>query len=234
MMSKLTIIIPVYNEAENISVLITEIEKKLQHPHQIFIIYDNENDNTIPIVKELQVEYGNSLSLIKNNFGEGALNAIKTGIELVDTDYCLVMMADLSDSIETINKMLEMASKQEPDIICASRYMKEGKQIGAPFLKRILSMFAGLSLFYFAGVSTHDSTNNFKMYKKSFLDDIVIESSSGFELALELVVKAHCQNRLICEVPTVWRSRILGHSRFKLLKWLPAYLKWYIKAFGCR
>jgi hypothetical protein len=85
-----------------------------------------------------------------------------------------------------------------------------------------------------AGVGTHDSTNNFKLYSRRFLDSVTIDSKAGFELALELTVKAHLAGRRIAEVPTTWRDRTAGTSNFKLRKWLPHYLRWYAMAFRRR
>ena len=76
------------------------------------------------------------------------------------------------------------------DVVSASRYMRGGHQIGGPPLKRLMSRTAGLTLHWFAGVPTHDPTNNFKLYSRRFLDTVTIESTAGFELALELTVKA--------------------------------------------
>ena len=105
--------------------------------------------------------------------------------------------------------------------------MRSGRQLGGPLVKRTLSRVAGLSLHYVAGVPTHDPTNNFKIYSKRLLEGITIESEAGFELALELTVKAHLKGLPIAEVPTTWRDRTVGESRFQMRKWIPHYLRWY-------
>jgi hypothetical protein len=120
------------------------------------------------------------------------------------------------------------------DVVSASRYMRGGHQIGGPALKRLMSRTAGLTLHWFAGVATHDPTNNFKMYSRRFLDTVTIESTAGFELALELTVKATIARRRVAEVPTTWRDRTAGVSNFKLRKWLPHYLHWYWVALRAR
>jgi dolichol-phosphate mannosyltransferase len=73
-----------------------------------------------------------------------------------------------------------------------------------------------------------------KLYSRRFLDATTIESTAGFELALELTVKATLAGRRVAEVPTVWRDRTAGESNFKLRKWLPHYLHWYMTAFRGR
>ena len=122
--------------------------------------------------------------------------------------------------------MVAMA-KGGADVVSASRYMRGGHQIGGPLLKRLMSRTAGLTLHWFGGVATHDPTNNFKLYSRRLLDDTPIESEAGFELALELTVKATLAGRRVAEVPTTWRDRTAGESNFKLRKWLPHYLRWY-------
>ncbi|MDR2583026.1 MAG: glycosyltransferase [Fibromonadaceae bacterium] len=233
MCHKLTIAIPVYNEAENIRFTVEKIEKEVIIPHIINIVYDTETDNTLPIVYELQKTYKN-ITLVKNLYGSGALGAMKTGLETAQTEYVVITMADLSDEPQTINEMVKIAEEQNASIVCGSRYMKGGKQIGGPFLKGLMSRFAGLSLHFFAGVSCHDVTNGFKLWRTSFLKKQKIESMGGFEFSLELVVKAHLQGEKICETPTIWTDRVAGKSNFKFRAWLPNYLKWYFTAFKCK
>ncbi len=97
-----------------------------------------------------------------------------------------------------------------------------------------MSRTAGLTLHWLAGVATHDPTNNFKLYSRRLLDATPIESSAGFELALELTVKATLAGRPVAEVPTTWRDRAQGESNFRLRKWLPHYLRWYRVALAGR
>ena len=82
MTDPLNIIIPVYNEGENILKTLNEINLKVKTPHQIFIIYDFEEDNTLPVVKDL-IPQSKHIHLTKNNYGRGALNAIKSGFNEV-------------------------------------------------------------------------------------------------------------------------------------------------------
>jgi len=76
----------------------------------------------------------------------------------------------------------------------------------------------------------HDPTNSFKAYRKEYLDRVSIESSEGFCLGLELTIKAYYSGGKVEEVPATWRDRTAGESRFRLTKWLPAYLRWYLVA----
>ena len=107
--------------------------------------------------------------------------------------------------------------------------IKGGKQIGGPYVKQLLSRLAGISLHHLVGFPIHDATNSFRLYSKRFLKSVKIESDGGFELAIELTVKAYFNNYKVGEVPTVWRYSA-KESRFLMKKWLPKYLKWYLWA----
>lgn len=224
----LSIIIPVFEEAENIQKAIFKIEKEVRIPHQTFIVYDFDQDNTIPVVKKLQKKIS-GIKLLKNNIGDGrgVINAIKTGFNHVKDGAIVVTMADLSDDPKTINQMYQKI-KEGFDLVCGSRYSPGGGKIGGPFLKSFLSRLAGLSTPLFLGVPTFDLTNAFKMYKKKVIEAIKIESKGGFELSMEIVIKAHFKGFKLTEVPTVWQDRTKGKSRFKFRQWLPKYIHWYL------
>ncbi|GHT40418.1 glycosyl transferase [Bacteroidia bacterium] len=226
-MNELTIVIPVYNEAGNITTAINRIEAEVTVPHEVFIVYDMDEDTTVPVVRKIAGNYKNSISLVKNKYGRGVLNAIKTGLEAAKTEFVIVTMADLSDPPEVMNAMLRQAQTEKSDLVCGSRYMKGGKQIGGPFLKGLFSRVAGVSLHWLTRIPTHDISNSFKMYRKAMLDTIAIESKGGFEIGMEITVKAYLAGYKITEVPTTWRDRTDGESNFKLWAWLPNYLHWY-------
>jgi glycosyltransferase involved in cell wall biosynthesis len=226
-MTGLTIIIPVYNEADNIKTAIDRIEAAVEHPHEIDVVYDMDEDTTVPVVQAIKNNYRNAVNLVKNKYGRGVLNAIKTGLEEAKTEFVIVTMADLSDPPEVINAMMVKAGHEGADLVCASRYMRGGKQIGGPFLKGLFSRVAGLSLHWLTRIPTHDISNSFKLYRKTMLDAITIESAGGFEIGMEITVKAFIHGYKIAEVPTTWTDRAAGASNFKLWKWLPSYLRWY-------
>ncbi len=99
-------------------------------------------------------------------------------------------------------------------------------------MKRTFSRAAGFSLHCLVGFPTHDATNNFRMYDAELVKELGLESRQGFEVALELTAKAFRRGIPIAEVPTTWRDRSQGRSKFRLVKWLPAYLRWYTYALG--
>src|SRR6188768_4016357 len=202
---ELAIVLPVYNEGEAVEPVLRALDAAVQTPHELVVVYDFDGDTTVPVIARLAGEIP-SLRGLRNDLGRGVLNAMKAGIAGTTGPYVLISMADGSDDPTQVDRMVELA-RGGADVVAASRYMKGGRQIGGPPLKRLMSRVAGLTLHWFARVPTHDPTNNFKLYSRSFLDSVQIESSAGFELALELTVKATLARRRVGEVPTTWRDR---------------------------
>lgn len=220
----LSIVIPVFNEAENILGVLNDLTV-VRTPHEVLIVYDFEEDTTLPVVRSSGQER-NNIRLVRNDLGAGVLWAMQAGMRAARAPLVLVMMADRADDARDIDRMVERADAGA-DLVAASRYARGGRQIGGPPLKRLLSRAAGLSLHWIGRLPIHDPTNNFKLYRRSFLESVTIQSSAGFELALELSVKAALDGFVLDEVPTTWRDRTAGTSRFRLRKWLPQYLRWY-------
>ena len=229
---ELSIIVPVYNEPDNIGPTLRRIAEQVRTPHEVVVVYDFDADTTVPVVRELEAGLP-AVRLHRNDLGRGVLNAMKSGIAASSAPLVLITMADGSDEMDRVDQMVQLG-REGAAVVAGSRYMRGGRQIGGPALKRTLSRAAGLSLHWLGRVATHDATNNFKLYRREFLDSVTIESTGGFELALELTAKATRLRRNVAEVPTTWRDRSAGQSNFKLRAWLPRYLRWYAHALGSR
>jgi len=224
------LIIPIFNEKDNIYNLLENINQHLGKYTTVLFIYDFLDDNSLPEIKKIKNNYDFEIKTIKNN-NKGSVEAIKTGFFYLKSNFCIVTMADGSDNLSTIKLMIKKYNSGF-DIVCGSRYMKGGNQIGGSIIKSFLSRLAGKSLNFFTRLPTKDCTNNYRLYSKKFLNSITIESVNGFEIGIELVVKAYLsKNFKITEVPTTWYDRSYGKSNFKIIKWIPSYLKWYLKAF---
>ncbi len=222
----LSIVIPVYNEGENVvPTLRGVVERTRTRPLEVLVVHDFDEDTTVPVVKRLQAEMP-ELRLHRNTLGRGVLNAMKSGLRGARAQYVLVSMGDGSDDPDDIDRMYDLA-RAGADVVAGSRYMRGGRQLGGPLLKRSMSRAAGLSLHWLGGIPVHDATSNFRLYSKRLLNQVTIESTGGFELGIELTVKAYLLGMKVAEVPTTWRDRTAGTSRFKLWQWLPRYLKWY-------
>lgn len=222
----LDIVIPVYNEADGILKLFNEIQNKIKEEKRVLVVYDFEGDTTVPVVRENAEKYAFDIQLVLNTIGRGALNAIKMGMTAAASEMVLIMMADSSDRLDVVDSMCSLMS-QGCDVVCGSRYMKGGRQNGGPFLKSLFSRMAGLTLHFLTRIPTHDVTNSFKLYRKSMLEKFSLESTGGFEIGLEICVKAYVYGYRIAEVPSEWFDRENGESNFHLWKWLPHYLYWY-------
>lgn len=220
-----SLVIPVYNEADNILPLLEALRSNVASPHETLLVYDFDEDTTLPPAREFAKEYP-SLRLVRNDIGRGVLNALRAGLAESKGDVVVVTMADLSDDVTQIDEMAVRIAGGA-GLVAGSRYMRGGQQIGGPIVKRTLSRLAGLSLRWLTRIGTHDSTNNFKAYSRALIDEVEIESASGFELGLEMATKAHLGGFDIVEIPTTWRDRTAGESRFQVLKWMPGYLRWY-------
>ena len=227
MVHRLGIVIPVYNEKDNIAQTFSTIGSKITEPATVYVVYDFDEDNTLPVVRQL-MEDGWEIRLIKNQAG-GVVNALKLGLKTVREEFVLVVMADMSDDLAVVDRMIEKM-EQGYDLVCGSRYMEGGKQIGGPLIKKTLSRLAGVSLKHLTGIPTHDITNSFKLYRRTVLDSLELESSGGFEIGMEIVVKTYIMGLRIAEVPSTWTDRAFGTSRFKVAQWLPYYLRWYMLA----
>lgn len=224
-----SVVVPVFNEAGNIGPL---CRAALSWPagYELLVCYDFEGDSTLPALAALPAaDKPASLRPVRNDLGRGVRYAIEAGMKAARAPVVVVSMVDLSDDYSRMEAMVA-GVEGGADVVCASRYIKGGEQIGGPWLKGFLSRAAGVSLHLLAGLPTHDPTNSFKAYRKSFLDRTPIESAAGFSLGLELTVKAHFGGGRVEEVPATWRDRTEGESRFKLWQWMPLYLRWYFWA----
>ncbi|MFH0855146.1 MAG: glycosyltransferase family 2 protein [Candidatus Omnitrophota bacterium] len=224
---KLSIIIPAHNEEENIGQVIERVEEKIRFPFDLIVVNDHSTDRTADIVASLAEKFNNVI-LVENKFAPSFANAVKTGLASAKTEVVVPVMGDLCDDLETIPLMLEKILEGF-DVVCGARYIKGGLRLGGSRLKGLFSAFAGWSLHYLVGIPTHDIANAFKMYRKKVVDSLEIESR-GFEISMELPLKAYFLGFKVTEVPTIWREREKGKSSFRMLNLAPNYSRWYLWA----
>jgi glycosyltransferase involved in cell wall biosynthesis len=216
----LTVIVPVYNEGENLREWWAGAAPHLPPGALVRVVYDMDEDDTLPVARAL-AESGAPIATLKNE-RRGVLGALITGLRSARSGPVVVSMADLCDDLALLPQMLaEYAGGAA--VVVASRYMRGGRQIGGPWLKRQLSRAGGVSLHWLAGFPVHDATNSFRLYDADLINRLSIESTGGFEVGFELTVKAWMAGARIVELPCTWRDRVRGQSRFPLTKWLPRY-----------
>lgn len=225
----LHIVIPVFNEGANFAELWAGLKSRVAE-FETLVVYDFDEDDTVPVVQALIKGGEQRLRLLRNSRARGVASALRSAFDEVREGPVLVFMGDLSDDPSQIEPMLKLYY-QGYSLVAASRYARGGKQIGGFWLKKALSRWAGLSLHCLRGIPTMDVTNAFKLYDARMLRDLQIESSHGYEINLEIVVKAFLRGYRIAELPTVWRDRTAGRSQFRLWAWIPHYWRWYFYAF---
>ncbi len=206
------------------------LSREIQQPNEILVVVDNLSDSTIAPVKKMSEEYP-SIRLVVNTYGAGPSNAIRYGIDKAIANVVVVTMADGCDDPRQVEELAHLV-KRGVVIASASRYMPGGQQVGGPRLKRLLSRVAGKSFSIITGIGTRDATNSFKAYDKDFVNQVGIHSRHGFEIGLELTAKARRLGLSVAEIPTTWIDRTYGKSNFRLAKWLPRYLGWYLFGLG--
>ncbi|MGH9282679.1 MAG: glycosyltransferase family 2 protein, partial [Acidimicrobiales bacterium] len=199
-------------------------------PCEVLVVFDSPDDTTAPYT-EKYAEADARVAPSLNRYGRGPARAIRWGIDQARAEVVVVTMADGCDDPQQIDQLARLVERGVV-VAAASRYVRGGQQVGGPLLKRTLSRLAGLSLHWLARVGTHDATNSFKAYDRSFVQAVGIDSDDGFEVGLELVAKAKRLRLPVAEVPTIWLDRSFGVSNFRLARWLPKYLHWYRFAFG--
>ena len=226
----LDVIIPVYNEGENIIDVLEGLRRHVRTDFRIMICYDFDEDNTLEALAGYPHAEALNITYVKNT-GEGVFGAVMTGFSQVQSDAVLVFPADDTFNAGIVDAMVERY-RQGCDVVAASRFMKGGVMRGCPWLKAVLVRSAAFTLYYVARLPTHDPTSGFKLFSRRLIDTITPTTRHGWAFCLELVVKCHRMGWPIGEVPAVWFERTKGTSRFRVIRWLPQYLKWYRYAFA--
>lgn len=225
----ISIVIPARDEAENIVSTLRGVAMASSTPdYEAIVVVDDLQDLTVRAVALGEFA---RVRCVENRYGPGPAGAIKTGFVEARGDSIVVMMADGSDDPRTIPLMLDMR-RAGYDIVCATRHGKGGERVGGPRVKEYLSRAAGWTLATWLDFPTSDPTNNFRLYSRRVIEATFIDpATEGFELGLEIVVKARAAGFRIGDVPTTWRDRTFGTSKFKFFSWLPRYIKWWREAF---
>ena len=230
-MPVLDIVIPVYNEGRNIIATLGALASSVTTPARVLICYDHPDDDTLPAIRDNATGYAGLPVEFVRNRGRGAHAAVMTGFAASTAPYVVMYPADDDYNAAILDRMVELA-RRNCDIVCASRFMLGGAMVGCPPLKAALVRAGNFTLHRFARLPTTDASNGFRLFSRRVIDFIPVESDQGFCYSIELLVKAHRLGWPIGDVPVRWFERRHGESRFRVLKWLPAYLRWYCYAFA--
>jgi len=232
MKPRVSVVVPAYNEGSGIQDVLSRLLEAVELPSEIVIVVDAPDDTTVPYVEKF-AQVDPRVRLLVNDVQPGPAQAIRYGVDRANADVFVVTMADGCDDPQQIDQLVRLVERGVV-VAAASRYSRGGQQVGGPLLKSLLSRMAGLSLWVFAHVGTRDATNSFKAYDADFVRTVGITSAAGFEIGIELVAKARRARMPVAEIPTIWLERHQGMSNFKLVTWLPHYLRWWRFAFGPR
>lgn len=230
-MSELDIVIPVYNESDNIVATLKGLRDHVHTPCRVLICYDFEEDLTLDVLDSHDFS---PLPIVRvRNFGRGAHAAVLSGFRASTAPAVVVMPADDDFNSHILDKMVDQC-REGCEIVTASRFLPGGCMEGCPWLKGTLVRLAAALLHHIAGVPSCDPTSGFRLFSQRTIEAIAIESTEGFTYSLELLAKVHRLGWKVGQVPARWYERTQGQSRFRVMKWLPAYLRWFFYAFATK
>jgi len=225
-MSDLDIVIPVYNEGENIVDTLAALGRDVKTPFRVLLCYDTNEDTTLTALRGKRFNF--EIVPVKNR-GTGVHGAIMTGLDASTAGAVLTFGADEPYNAVIIDGMYAKL-KEGNDIVVASRLAKGGAMSGGPRFKSFIVTAASFILHWFVGIPATDATYAWRMFSRRILDTVAIESTEGFTYAIELLVKCHRLRWKVAEVPAKWLKREKGESRFNFKKWLPHYFRWFVYA----
>ena len=216
-MSKSIVIIPTYNEFENISILLNKIINLSVFFH-VLIVDDNSPDGTAKVVNEYTNTYKTRIFLESRIKKEGLGKAYTHGFNWAldrDYNYIFEMDADLSHNPEDLVRMQNELDNSNCDVIIGSRYVKGINVINWPLSRIILSYGASVYSRIITGLPVYDATSGFVGYKKEVLHKIDLKSIlfNGYAYQIELKFKAYKNNFRILEIPIIFKDRINGESK---------------------
>lgn len=224
----LSIVLPVYHEGDAVIPVISTLFLTVKVPMKILVIYDSPEDQTITTIAKLQKHYSD-LYLIQNEWKKGVLNAIKTGFKASDTPYVGVWLSYHLDPFGILNKMIQQM-EDGYDLVSVNRFTAESKKARGHTIKKLFSFSGNIVLNKIIGMPISDVTTSTKIYRKSLLDAITIETSvgGGWAINAELAIKAAMMGYRLSEIPLESKNINLIHglSKFKVLKQLPEYFRW--------
>ena len=210
------VIIPTYNEKENISLMIKKVFS-LKEEFDILIIDDNSPDGTAQIVKNEQENHRSRLNLIERSGKLGLGSAYITGFRWAleqNYDYIFEMDCDFSHNPDDLIRLLSEATSGN-DLVVGSRYIKGVNVINWPMSRLLISFFASKYVKYITGMPVKDATAGFVCYSKELLSNIVLENikMKGYGFQIEMKYTAWKLGAKIKEVSIIFTERVQGTSK---------------------
>ncbi len=217
--AQISIIIPTYNESQNILQILKSIKDNLPKNFvtQAIVVDDNSPDGTGKLVedylKNIKKMADYTIEIIHRKAKDGLSSAILKGIQHAKGDTIVVMDCDFSHPPHIIPKLIESIKKYQYDIVVASRYIKGGKIQGWSLKRKTMSKFATLIAKKGLGINTHDPMSGFFAFKRNIIKGLNIDAI-GYKFLLEILVKT--KNVSIKEIPYTFQNRELGSSKLSI------------------
>lgn len=211
---KVSIVIPTYNERENIPLLWEGLRRALegQGDYEVIIVDDNSPDHTAEVVREL-AHTDRRVTLLERPGKLGLGSAVTTGFRRASGDYWVMMDADLSHRPEDLPQLLR--ALEGADIVVGSRHVKGGGVQNWPLRRRLASRVASGVARWLVGVPVHDATSGFAAFRRQALEPLLPQlNPRGFKLLLEILAKS--RQAATREVPILFVDRRYGRSKFTL------------------
>ena len=216
-MSDTLVIIPTYNEKENIQAIIEAVFNQKKKFH-ILVVDDNSPDGTANIVEKLIQKYSNSLFIEKrsgkNGLGTAYIHGFKWAIQKA-YDYIIEMDADFSHNPADLIRLYDACKNQGADVSIGSRYSKGVNVVNWPMKRVLLSYFASKYVRFITRIPVHDTTAGFVCYKRRVLETINLNNIRfiGYAFQIEMKFKAWKHNFNIKEVSVIFTDRTEGTSK---------------------
>ena len=211
------VIIPTYNERENIENIIRAVFE-LEKVFHILIIEDGSPDGTAAIVKQLQQEFPDRLFMIERKGKLGLGTAYITGFKWAlahNYEYVFEMDADFSHNPNDLPKLYKACAEQGGDVAIGSRYISGVNVVNWPMGRVLMSYFASKYVRFITGIPVHDTTAGFKCYRRQVLETIDLDHIrfKGYAFQIEMKFTAYKCGFKIIEVPVIFINRELGTSK---------------------
>lgn len=232
---KSLVIIPTYNEIENIAEIAPEVFAKNPKTH-ILVVDDNSPDGTAQKVQSMQAQFPGSLHLLNRSGKQGLGKAYLAGFQwALDHHYDLIieMDADFSHRPEDLVKVIEAAQNPEVDFVIGSRYVSGGQTVNWGLLRKLISRGGGWYSRLILGFPIRDWTGGFNAWKAPVLLTMGLDriQSNGYSFQIELKYKASKNGFKVQEVPIVFADRRVGQSKMSLSIVLEAFYRvWQIRS----
>lgn len=216
-MDKKVIIIPTYNEKENIEKIIRAV-MGLEGDYNILVIEDGSPDGTADIVRTLQKEFTDRLFMIERKGKLGLGTAYITGFKWAlehGYDYIFEMDADFSHNPADLNKLYEACSSGGADLSIGSRYCKGISVVNWPIGRVIMSYYASVYVRTVLGMKVYDTTAGYKCYRRKVLETIDLDKvqMKGYGFQIEMKYSTYKLGFKIKEVPVIFVDRTEGTSK---------------------